>query len=301
MYDIGILADKVIGFLISIMRYGEPHIVEPSIGENSDVPHLTNLVYLIYKWLKSIGLDSIADTVKDFENAIFMLLVIIIVSIWTIITYKRIHLSKDSAERKKIPKGFNQNFWELIVQSLNDFTIQGLGLGEKGKHFVPFIGSLFLFIFLNNILGIFPLMHSPTSSLNTTLGLGLVVFLVVQINGIRELGLKGYLMHLAGIEPGVVVTYFLWPLFLPLHIVGEMVKPVSLALRLYGNIYGKEILIAIFVIMGASYLLPIHTPFYFLALLLSLIQAVVFTLLACIYIASMSHEHSDLKAVKCEP
>ena len=249
---------------------------------------LANFILIIANWLKNTGKENISEFLHLFENSIFYSLFIILpIGVWAIITYRRVKFSADSKARADIPKGFNQNFWEMIVQGLTDFTEQGLGLGERGRSYVPFIGSLFLFILLNNLMGLVPLMKSPTSSLNTTLGLAMIVFFTVQIHGIRGLGLLGWLKHLAGIEHGNLLEYMLLPLMFPLHVLSELIKPMSLSLRLYGNIFGEDMLIAAFVSLVAF--IPLQTPFYFLAILTSIIQTMVFTLLACSYIASFSH------------
>jgi F-type H+-transporting ATPase subunit a len=124
------------------------------------------------------------------------------------------------------------------------------------------------------------------------------VFLYVQWTGIRNLGLIGYLDHLAG-SPRDVVGFVLVPLMLPLHVVGELVKPVSLSLRLFGNITGEDVLLAVFVGLGVSLYATLHLPFadwlgiplqaiiYPLLLIFGFIQALVFTLLSTIYFYMM--------------
>ncbi|MCD6218137.1 F0F1 ATP synthase subunit A [bacterium] len=253
-------------------------------------PELANLIHMLRNGLATYGNEGLAEFLHVYENTIFFsVLVILPISIWAIRTHNQVIRGPDSEARKQIPKGFSQNFMELIVQGLSDFTEQGMGLGKRGLVFVPFIGSLFLFILLNNILGVVPLLKSSTSSLNVTVGLALIVFFTVQIHGIRELGFFGWIKHLAGIEEGSVLEYIFVPLMFPLHVLSEFIKPLSLSLRLFGNIFGEDILLAVFVGLGAFAFIPLQTPFYFLALLTSFIQTMVFTLLACSYIQSFSY------------
>ena len=205
-------------------------------------------------------------------------------------------------KREMIP-GKLQNLVEMAVGGLDDF-VQGI-LGLEGRHFVPFIGTLFLYIWINNLIGIVPFFKSPTSSFNTTVALAICVFLYVQWTGIRRNGIGGYLFHLAG-EPRDAVGWGLVPLLFPLHVIGELAKPMSLSLRLFGNIFGEETLIAVFVGLGVAALavfhspvgLPLHTPFLFLALLTSTIQALVFSLLTTIYFGLMlphhDHDHDQM-------
>jgi F-type H+-transporting ATPase subunit a len=169
-------------------------------------------------------------------------------------------------------------------------------LGKDTAKYIPFLGSLIFYILLNNWIGMVPLGHSPSTSLSITASLAILVFLYAQWTGITRLGIGGYLHHLAG-SPTDVVSWCMVPLLFPLHIIGELAKPFSLALRLFGNISGEDTLIAVFVMLGAALLaflpsqvpigVPLQLPFYFLGLLLSSIQALVFTLLSSIYILLM--------------
>ena len=110
-----------------------------------------------------------------------------------------------------------------------------------------------------NILGLMPGMFSSTSKLNTTLALAICVFGFVQFEGIRAQGLWGYIFHFMG-SPKSTVEWCLVPLNLPLHIIGELAKPISLALRLFGNISGEDMLLAIFVGLGILITSALHPP-----------------------------------------
>ncbi len=194
-------------------------------------------------------------------------------------------------KRKDVPGPF-QNLLETVVEGLEHFVTDVLG--ERGKKFVPFIGTLFLYILCQNLIGIIPGMKSPTSNLNTTAALAITVFFYVQFTGLRENGIIGYVDHLLG-SPRDVVGWILVPLNFPLHVLQEFIKPMSLALRLFGNIMGEDSLIAAFVGLGITALgfahlpfgIPLQFPFLLLALLTGTIQAVVFSLLSTIYISLM--------------
>jgi F-type H+-transporting ATPase subunit a len=220
----------------------------------------------------------------------FSVIVWLMLSVLCMIAYKK----------RSIYPGKLQNAIEWVVESLYDMII-GI-LGERGKRYLPFLGTLFVYIFTMNVFGLFPGMYSSTSKLNTTLALAICVFLYVQLEGIRNLGPLGYIFHLAG-SPRSGVEWCLVPLNLPLHIIGEFAKPISLSLRLFGNISGEDMLLAIFVGLGITSLsflhppswapgLPLQFPFIFLALLTSFVQAMVFTMLSSIYFSLMSHEET---------
>jgi len=167
---------------------------------------------------------------------------------------------------------------------------------------VPFLGTLFIYILAMNLFGLIPFMHSPTASLNVTVALALTVFVYVQFIGFKELGPLGWLDHMAG-NPRGAIGWALVPLMLPIHLMGELAKPISLACRLFGNIFGEDMLLVAFASLGITVLsfthlpigLPLQLPFLFLALLTSTLQALVFTVLSSIYVLLMlphdSHGH----------
>ena len=187
-----------------------------------------------------------------------------------------------------------QNFAEFLVEGLDNF-VKGVIGEQHGRHFVPFLGTLGIYIYLMNIFGLVPLMKSPTSVLNTTAAMAICVFLYVQFTSLRLNGIGGHLYHLAG-EPKDALGWAMVPLMFPLHVIGEFAKPISLSLRLFGNVMGEDLLLVVFVGLGIGALgflglpegfpgIPLHLPFMFLALLTTFIQALVFTLLSTIYIA----------------
>lgn len=193
--------------------------------------------------------------------------------------------------RQMVP-GRLQNFMEMLVEGMYNFIYSVLG--EDAKKYTPFLGTLFFYILMNNFWGLLPFGHSPSTSINVTASLAVLVFFYAQWTGISRLGIVGYLDHLAG-QPRDVISWALVPLMLPIHIIGEIAKPLSLSLRLFGNITGEDVLVAAFVglgIMALSFVhspvgLPFNVPFIFLGILLSTIQALVFALLSTVYILMM--------------
>jgi F-type H+-transporting ATPase subunit a len=201
----------------------------------------------------------------------------------------------------KMVPGPLQNVVEAVVDTVYTQICDILG-PKYGPKYVPFLGSLFIYIFAMNLFGIVPLMESPTSSLNVTLALALTVFVYVQYSAIKESGPLGYLDHLAGM-PRTAVEWALVPLLFPIHVIGELAKPVSLSCRLFGNIFGEDMLLVGFATLGIGAMaamglgnlpfgLPIHFIFLFLALLTSFVQAMVFSMLSTIYFLLMlPHDH----------
>ena len=278
--------------------HGAGHAEEPTVME--EAIHAAEHVSLIDLILSRMGYElphegqpdnnsPALKTLAMFQLPIYSLLVILLLGF----------TAAAAASRREMVPGPLQNFVEVIVSGLADF-VEGI-LGLEGRPFVPYIGTLFLYIWISNLIGILPFFKAPTSSINTTLALALCTFLYVQYTALRGQGPLGYLFHLAG-EPRDGIGWAMVPLMLPLHIIGEFAKPLSLSLRLFGNIFGEETLVAVFVGMGVAILaathlpigLPIQTPFYFLALLTSTIQALVFSLLTTIYISLvLPHKHHE--------
>lgn len=165
-----------------------------------------------------------------------------------------------------------QNLLEIAVEFLDDFFAGILGK-ENGRRYLFFLGPLFCFIILSNYSGLIPgvglskYIKAPTSSLSVTLGLGIVTFVFLQTAGIHA-GAKHYLKH------------FLTPV-VPLLLLDEIIKPTSLALRLFGNIFGEET-----VMENLYHLLPIGAPIIMmvLSLLFCAIQAIVYTMLTASYL-----------------
>lgn len=209
-----------------------------------------------------------------------------------------------ATRKKSLVPGPLQNILEITVESLENLVV-GV-LGPRGRQYVPFIGTLFLYILTQNFMGLVPGLKAPTSSLNTTAALAICVFFYVQGIGMRQNGFFGYLHHLMG-SPNDLVGWFMVPLNFPLHVLQELIKPLSLSLRLFGNILGEDSLIAAFAglgILSLSFIhspigLPLQFPFFLLSLLLGTIQALVFSLLTTIYISLMlPHEEHEPEHVQ---
>jgi F-type H+-transporting ATPase subunit a len=185
------------------------------------------------------------------------------------------------ATRKlKIIPSKRQSLIELVIEFFENLLVDIIG--EQGKKYLPMIGTIGLFIFFCNLLGLVPGFMSPTSKLNVTAGCALSVFLYYHWQGIRAQGVLKYLKHFTGPTP------LLAPLLLPIEIISHFSRPVSLSVRLFGNIFAEELLILVIASI-IPFLLPL--PFMAIAIFTATIQAFVFVLLTCIYIAgAVAHE-----------
>jgi F-type H+-transporting ATPase subunit a len=179
-----------------------------------------------------------------------------------------------------VPKGA-QNVFELIISSLEEFMVEVTG--EEGRAFFPFICTLFLFILTCNLIGLIPGFFSPTANINTPLSMALCTFVFTHYLGVKYHGAK-YIKHFLGPIPALA------PLFFPIEVVGHCARVLSLTLRLFGNIMGEDLVLAILLFLAGKFLAPL--PMMFLAVFTSAVQAFIFTLLAMMYFAgSMEHAH----------
>lgn len=179
-----------------------------------------------------------------------------------------------------VPAGA-QNVFELVISGLEEFMVEITG--EEGRSFYPYIATLFLFILLCNLVGLLPGFLSPTSNINTPLAMALCTFVFTHYLGIKYHGVK-YIKHFLGPIP------WLAPLFFPIEIIGHTARVLSLTLRLFGNIMGEDLVLAILLLLAGKFLAPL--PMMFLAVFTSTVQAFIFTLLSMMYFAgSMEHAH----------
>jgi F-type H+-transporting ATPase subunit a len=173
-----------------------------------------------------------------------------------------------------------QSVMELIIQFFEGLLSDLIG--EDGKKYLPLVGTIGLFILACNLMGLVPGFMSPTSKLNVTAGCALTVFIYYHWQGIKSQGLFKYMKHFMGPIP------LLAPLMVPIEIISHFSRPLSLSMRLFGNIFAEELLILIMASI-IPFLLPL--PFMAIAIITAVVQAYVFVLLSCIYIAgAVAHE-----------
>ena len=172
---------------------------------------------------------------------------------------------------REVP-GRLQAAFEFVAEFFDDLISDTLGPGNRA--YLPWIGSLFLFIWLSNIIGVVPGLEEPTRDLNVPVGCMLVVLAMVHASAIRKKGLKGYIKGY--MQP--------FALLLPLNVIGEIAKGVSLAFRLFGNIMGGAIILLVVSSLVRYVLIPVGLNLFF-GLFVGTVQAFVFTMLALAYTA----------------
>jgi F-type H+-transporting ATPase subunit a len=174
---------------------------------------------------------------------------------------------------------------QVVLESIYKF-FRGLVddmIGHEGRKFIPVLATLGLFIAVSNIMGLLPEMESPTANLNTTVGCAIFVFFYYHYQGVKKHGVWGYIKTFMG-----PVWWLAW-LFLPIEVVSHFSRPLSLSMRLFGNIFGEDLVIIIIASL-VPFVAPL--PVMALALFTSLLQAFIFVMLSTIYLAgAMSEEH----------
>jgi F-type H+-transporting ATPase subunit a len=222
--------------------------------------------YFLTEILGSLGFGHFAH---EYQHVVYSWFIMLILVVGALLLSRGVRL---------LPKK-SQNVLEMIVGGLEDFMVEITG--PEGRAFFPFIGTIFLYILLCNLIGLIPGFFSPTANINTTLSLALCTFVLTHFIGIKFHGVK-YIKHFFG------PVWALAPLMLIIEIIGHLARVMSLSVRLFGNIFGKEKILGILFALAGLYLAPL--PILFLGILVSFIQAVVFMLLSIVYFTGAMEE-----------
>ena len=210
-----------------------------------------------------------------------------IVTSWIIMAILSIVAFGIAMNLKRFPTKL-QTAWEVLYNGFFDMAHDAMG--KEARKFIPLVLTIFLFVLLSNWASIIPGVHSPTDDLNTCLGLGILVFIIAHFSAIMKKGLKRYLT-------GYLKPFFF---FLPINIIGEFGKVLSHSFRLFGNLFGGAIILALIGPVTLEIFKALQIPKFisppflfvlyfihqvFFGLFIGLVQALVFSLLALTYIA----------------
>jgi F-type H+-transporting ATPase subunit a len=225
--------------------------------------------YLIFvKLFEAIGLGGFAH---EYPHVIYTWIVMGILIVGGFLAVKSLSL---------VPQK-GQNFFEIIISGIEEFMVEITG--EEGRWLLPLAATIFLFIFLSNLIGLVPGFFPPTASLNTTLACALVVVVFTHIIGIKYHGVS-YIKHFLG------PVWWMIPIILPIEIIGHVARILSLSFRLFGNMMGHELVLGILFGLAGLFFAPL--PIMALGIFVSLVQAFVFFLLSIMYFTgAMEHAH----------
>lgn len=220
----------------------------------------------LVKLFELIGLGNFAQA---YPHVIYSWFVILLLIIFAVLATRKIEM---------VPtKG--QNFFEIIISGMEEFMVDVTG--EEGRWFFPIIATIFIYIATCNLMGLVPGLYPPTASINTTVSCAIPVFLFTHFIGIKYHGIK-YIKHFLG------PVWWLIPIILPIELIGHMARILSLSFRLFGNITGHELVLAILFMLAGAFFAPL--PIMAMGIFVSLVQAFVFFLLSIMYFAGAMEE-----------
>jgi len=224
-------------------------------------------LYLV-KILEAIGLGHFAHSYPHVIYSWFVMAVLIIVGFL-------------GAKTLTMVPGKLQNFWEVGLSGMEEFMVDITG--DEGRWFFPLIATVFLYIATCNLSGLIPGFFPPTASLNTTASCALTVVIFTHIIGIKYHG-AGYIKHFMG------PIWWMAPIVFPIEVIGHLARIMSLSFRLFGNMMGHELVLAILFMLAGLFFAPL--PIMAMGIFVAFVQAFVFFLLSIMYFAgAMEHAH----------
>jgi F-type H+-transporting ATPase subunit a len=225
--------------------------------------------FLILTWLlDQIGLGEFAHTH------------IVVIYSWLAILFLLIG-GKFCVRRLAMLPGKAQNFIETVIGGMEEYVV-GV-MGERGRPFFPLVATLFLYILTMNWMGQIPSLTSPSANLNTTVPMAVLVFCITHVMGVKVHGAR-YIKQFVG------PVWWLAPLMMPIEIISHLSRILSLSFRLFGNLMGEELVVAVVLMLAGYFLIPV--PLQLLFFCTGALQAFIFALLTMSYIgAAMDEEH----------
>jgi F-type H+-transporting ATPase subunit a len=219
-----------------------------------------------------------------------------VVMMWIASVLLLVLLLGATRKRSLVPRGL-YNFFELLVQFVRDIAISNIGKRDADR-FLPYLAAAFFFILFMNLLGLVPWMATATANVSVTVALALFTFVITQYAAIRAQGIGGYLKHLTGGVPPSLA--WLWPIMIPVEILGLFTKPFALTVRLFANmVAGHFVILALLGLIFAISVLvfPVSVALalaiYMLELFVAFVQAYIFTMLSALFIGAGLAHHDE--------
>jgi len=272
----------------------------PDIGkaifEHTSDSHVVELPFGLGEWHLPTGWHLFGIDVSPTKHVVFMMIaaVLVFLTVW----YAGRQVQRRQREGKA-PAGFGAAI-EAIALFVRDDVVLG-NIGHGGEKFVPYILTLFFFILYCNLLGLLPWGATPTGNLAVTGSLALISFLVIEISGFRALGPRGYLRTIVFVPPGMkgLGAVAMAAIMTPIEIIGKLVKPFALTLRLFANMTaGHFVILALLglIFIFSSWAVAAGSIAFvvfmmLLELLVAFLQAYIFALLTSVFIGMMQHAH----------
>jgi F-type H+-transporting ATPase subunit a len=225
--------------------------------------------YLIFvKIFEAIGLGHFAHTYPQIVYSWVLMAFLIIIGVLATKTISMI-------------PGKTQNLFEVILSGIEEFMVDTAG--EEARWLFPLGATVFIYIFIGNLIGIIPGFYPPTANLNTTMSCAIVVVAFTHVIGVKYHG-AGYIKHFLG------PVWWMAPLIFVIEVIGHLARVLSLSFRLFGNMVGHEIVLAILLGLAGAFFAPL--PMMVLGVFVAFVQGFVFFLLSIIYFSgAIEHAH----------
>jgi F-type H+-transporting ATPase subunit a len=220
----------------------------------------------LVKLFEAVGLGHFAHA---YPHVIYSWFVILLLIVFAVLATRKIEMIPTKA----------QNIFEIIISGMEEFMVDVTG--EEGRWFFPIIATVFIYIATCNLLGLVPGFYPPTASINTTAACAIPVFLFTHFIGIKYHGIK-YIKHFLG------PVWWLMPIIFPIEVIGHLARILSLSFRLFGNMTGHELVLAILFMLAGAFFAPL--PIMAMGIFVALVQAFVFFLLSTMYFAGAMEE-----------
>lgn len=250
-----------------------------SVASGDAVHSWLDLIPGIHDWGRGLGSTWLKGEVV---SVIHVILAVLAVAVASILILRASRNFSAHAEARLSPR----TFFELVLDALLGMLSEQMGR-KNAERFLPLIASLAVFIFFCNVMALIPGLLPPTDNLNTTAAPALVVFVTTHVVGVKEHGFAKYFGHFLG----PIRAWYALPLMalmLPIELIGHFARPLSLSLRLLGNMFGDHAVLAIFLGM-LPFVLPL--PLMVLGMIVVIVQTMVFCILSTIYFAmAVAHE-----------
>ena len=220
----------------------------------------------LVKLFELIGLGHFAHV---YPHVIYSWFAILLLIIFAVLATRKIDMVPTKV----------QNFFEILISGMEEFMVDITG--EEGRWFFPIIATIFIYIATCNLMGLIPGFFPPTASINTTVSCAIPVFLFTHFIGVKYHGIK-YIKHFLG------PVWWLIPIILPIEIIGHLARVLSLSFRLFGNITGHELVLAILFMLAGAFFAPL--PIMAMGIFVAFVQAFVFFLLSIMYFSGAMEE-----------
>lgn len=252
-------------------------MINVALAEAHEIHNLMDLIPGIHEWWQEFG--ALGKTWLNGDNVSFVHVMLTLVSMAAVVVLVMMSWKKfrPAPDARLTPR----TLFELIIDMIHGLLIEQLHDKDKARKYLPLIFALAVFIFFNNVCALIPGLAPATDNLNTNIGMALIIFFVSNIAGIREKGFAHYFAEFLG----PIRKWYGLPLMIlmfPIEIIGQLVRPVTLTIRLMGNMYGDHAVVAVLMTLCAA---AVPAVMMCLGALVVVIQTAVFCILSVVYIS----------------